>query len=101
MKNRAAFILILIGSLLFPTWTKASPNPMKPTDLTALSFYDQINLLWTDNAPDEEGFIVERRSGIDPFKEIASLSKDTSFYLDMKLAPRKTYYYRVKAFHSL
>jgi len=101
LNNRVVFILILIGSLLLPTWAKASPNPMKPTDLTALSFYDQINLLWTDNAPDEEGFIVERRSGIDPFKEIASLSRDTTFYLDMKLAPRKTYYYRVKAFHSL
>lgn len=101
MKKRVACLIFFVIFSLITTLVKASPNPIKPTDLVALAFYDQINLLWTDNAPDEEGFIVERRSGIDPFKEIASLSRDTTFYLDMRLAPRKTYYYRVKAFHSV
>lgn len=101
MKTKKWVLTIGIAVLCFTNSVLAAPNPMKPTDLVALAFYDQINLLWTDNAPDEEGFIVERKTGIDPYTEIATLGKDTTFFLDTKLTPRKTYYYRVKAFHSV
>lgn len=101
MKIKKWVLTIGIAVLCFTNSVLAAPNPMKPTDLVALAFYDQINLLWTDNAPDEEGFIVERKTGIDPYTEIATLGKDTTFFLDTKLTPRKTYYYRVKAFHSV
>ena len=101
MKIKSIFIYIVIGFVSILNIVLAAPNPMKPTDLVALAFYDQINLLWTDNAPDEEGFIVERKSGIDPFSAIATLGRDTTFFLDTKLASRKTYYYRVKAFHAV
>jgi len=101
LKTKKWVLTIGIAVLCFTNSVLAAPNPMKPTDLVALAFYDQINLLWTDNAPDEEGFIVERKTGIDPYTEIATLGKDTTFFLDTKLTPRKTYYYRVKAFHSV
>jgi len=101
LKIKKWVLTIGIAVLCFTNSVLAAPNPMKPTDLVALAFYDQINLLWTDNAPDEEGFIVERKTGIDPYTEIATLGKDTTFFLDTKLTPRKTYYYRVKAFHSV
>ncbi len=101
MKIKSVFIYLVIGFVSIANLVLAAPNPIKPTDLVALAFYDQINLLWTDNAPDEEGFIVERKSGIDPYSAIAILGRDTTFFLDTKLAPRRTYYYRVKAYHAV
>ena len=78
----------------------SAAKPMKPSELTASAMYNQINLLWTDNSPDEEGFILERKTGVDRYEEVARIGQDSEFYLDTGLKERMTYYYRIKAFNS-
>jgi titin len=69
-----------------------------PTDLAAFAMYNQINLSWVDNSNGEEGYSIERKQGLDDFNEIAKVSPNTEFYLDINLKTYTTYYYRVRAF---
>jgi len=82
------------GSVLF----LAPPSP-PPTGLTATLNVCSATLEWVDNSPNETGFKIERRSGILPYAEIASVGQDTTFYLDSGLDPLTTYYYRVRAYN--
>jgi hypothetical protein len=58
----------------------------------------QIDLVWTDNATGEVGYIVERSLDGLTFIEIASLPAGSTAYSDTGLAPSSTYYYQVRAF---
>ncbi|MCX7920966.1 MAG: S-layer homology domain-containing protein [Clostridia bacterium] len=77
--------------------------PLKsPTDvqLTVLST-SQVKLNWTDNSSSESGFKVERKTGLDgEWKEIASLSANTTEYIDKGLTANTEYYYRIKVFDN-
>ncbi|RIK08766.1 MAG: hypothetical protein DCC49_08400 [Acidobacteria bacterium] len=78
--------------------TFPSVPPAAPSDLTALAVTGiQIDLSWSDNSIGETGFKVERRSGVDPFSEVAALTPDVTAYADTELAPLTTYWYRTKA----
>jgi titin len=79
----------------------SAAKPQKPSDLIASAMYNQINLLWTDNSPDEDGFVLERKTGVERYEEVARISKDTEFYLDTGLKERMTYYYRIKATNAV
>ena len=77
----------------------AIPTVNAPTALnaTAISF-SQINLEWTDNADNEENYIIERSLFSNTgFAEIANLPANITIYQDMGLSPNTTYYYKVKA----
>lgn len=99
MKKLVALISIFF--LFSASLVYSVAKPVKPTDLIASAMYNQINLLWTDNSPDEEGFILERKTGVDRYEEVARISQDSEFYLDTGLKERMTYYYRIKAFNSV
>ena len=72
--------------------------PASPTGLTASAVSSsQINLAWTDNANDEEGFDIERSNDGASFTFHATVAADTSVYADTDLAAFTTYYYRVYA----
>ncbi|MBI5664244.1 MAG: S8 family serine peptidase [Nitrospirae bacterium] len=75
-------------------------SPKIPSALSAaVVSASQINLSWTDNADDETGFIVERRTGADgAFTEIASVGADMTVYPDSGLSQGTTYSYRVRVF---
>jgi len=60
-------------------------------------WYD-INLTWTDNSDDEEGFIIYRNSG-NVFWEIDRVGPNTTEYWDYEL-PRGYYYYYIRAFNQ-
>ena len=74
--------------------------PIAPSNLVATTVSSsQINLNWTDNAIDEDGFDVERSTDGANFASLVSLPADTTSYSDTGLQPATTYYYRTRAFN--
>ena len=81
--------------------TTASP-PAAPTNLAATAATNavQIDLTWTDNSSNEDGFIIERSpNGTDSWTQIAAPAADATSFSDTSagLAMNTTYYYRVRA----
>jgi fibronectin type 3 domain-containing protein/predicted esterase len=78
------------------------PNiPLVPTNLSAeVKSVLKINLSWTDNATNEDGFILEKSSYIDSgYVQLAILPANTTTYTDGGVEGA-TYYYRWKAFNE-
>jgi len=70
-----------------------------PSDLTATAINEtQIDLSWTDNSPNEDGFSIERSTDGVIFAEIDTVGTDVTTYSDTGLTRGTTYYYRVRAF---
>lgn len=67
-----------------------------PTRLTATADGLSMGLIWTDNAADESGFTVERKSTGTSFTAIAKLGENSTSYKDSGLDVNTTYTYRVK-----
>jgi hypothetical protein len=73
-----------------------------------VSFVDQphanaasFQLTWADNSTNEDGFIIERKTGTSGiFARIASVGANVTVYTDSSLADAMTYCYRVNAFNS-
>ncbi len=80
---------------------RLGPGPNAPTSLTATAVGGtQINLAWTDNASNENGFKVERSSDNVNFAEVASLAANVVTYTNTGLTSGITYYYRVRAYQT-
>jgi hypothetical protein len=79
------------------------PNaPLAPVNLAAtVASASQINLNWADNANNETGYRVERKTGQGgSWSVIATLAADSNAYNNTGLSPATTYYYRVLAFND-
>jgi hypothetical protein len=84
------------------------PYPLAPLHMKVTgSTPNSISLSWTDQATDETGYIIERQSFQGgPWAEIARLisanpaATGTLTYTDTKIAPGRTYNYRVAAFNA-
>jgi titin len=61
----------------------------------------QINLTWTDNASNEDGFEIERSLDGTNFTAIATNAANLTTYSDTGLSPSTTFYYRVRAFNAV
>jgi hypothetical protein len=82
---------------------EAPATPAAPTNLVAtVVSRSQINLAWTDNAINEDGFRVERCRGATctGFAVIATLGPDLTTLANTGLASNTTYRYRVVAFNA-
>ncbi|MES2574762.1 MAG: GDSL-type esterase/lipase family protein [Bacteroidota bacterium] len=55
---------------------------------------------WTDNATNEDNYVVERSVNGTTFATIATIGANTTSYNDSGLTPNTKYYYRVKATNS-
>ena len=73
--------------------------PAAPSNLAAVAASSsQINLDWTDNADNEDGFILERKTGVaGTWAEIATVGANVASSPDLGLTASTTYYYRVRA----
>ncbi len=100
MKNMLCLFLslVMIASFLGLSEDQKPPDP--PGDLFAVAVYDQINLSWRDYSDNEKGFAIERRTHREDFKEVARISPDTEYYLDVQLQHHTVYSYRVYAFND-
>ncbi|TAE10728.1 MAG: T9SS C-terminal target domain-containing protein, partial [Bacteroidetes bacterium] len=79
----------------------ASPTNLQATVPTT-DIYDKINLTWTDNSNDEEGFRLERKSVYSGnlFEEIDILPANTTTYTDTELLPNVKYTYRIRSYND-
>jgi uncharacterized membrane protein len=75
-----------------------STAPAAPSGLAASAGARAINLTWQDNSADENGFVVERRSGGSAFAQIATTATNATAYSDTTAASGIAYDYRVEAF---
>lgn len=86
------------------TATVSTQTPAAPTALVATTTSDtRIELSWTDNSTNENGFAVERCAGpgCTEFSNIATLGPNgtgTGSYVDENAVPETAYRYRVRAF---
>jgi hypothetical protein len=61
----------------------------------------EIDLSWTDNSTDENGFAIERKIEGGSFSQIATVLANTTTYADQSIAKSSNYIYRVTAFNSV
>ena len=75
-------------------------NP--PTALNAVTIStSQIDLSWTDNSSNEDGFKIERKIGdFGTYSQIATVGPDITSYNSDGLAADTKYYYKVKSYNS-
>src|SRR5262245_30899224 len=61
----------------------------------------QLTLTWVDNAVDENGFRVERRtSPSGSYGLVGTVPSNVATYLDATVTPGQAYCYRVQAYNS-
>ncbi|MGD0649781.1 MAG: fibronectin type III domain-containing protein [Verrucomicrobiia bacterium] len=76
--------------------------PAAPSNLTAVTA-NQINLSWTDNAYNEDGFKIERApdnaGSPGAWALVATVAANVTNYNDTGLSPGTTYWYRVRAYN--
>jgi transcriptional regulator CtsR len=90
------------GDSAFSTEASATTLPMTPAAPSALATTAQatnaIRLAWTDNANNENGFAVERKTGAGgTYAQVASVAANATTYTNTGLAANTQYYYRVRA----
>ncbi|MCZ6875645.1 MAG: IPT/TIG domain-containing protein [bacterium] len=72
------------------------PSGLAATAVSAL----QIDLGWTDNSGDEDGFIIEQSLDGASFNQVASLGANIVNWFDTGLSADTIYHYRVAAFNG-
>jgi PKD repeat protein len=80
-----------------------APVPAAPSSLTATATSSsQVNLAWTDNASNEDGFKIERCSGTNcsNFTQVATVSANVRSYSNTGLSKNTVYTYRVRSYNS-
>lgn len=98
----AAIIVKASGDILIPPGGIKLPKaPAAPSDLTETFVNDVPNLTWKDNAGNETGFKIERKTEGGVYAEIATVGANTTTYADSSgLSPNIRYYYRVMAYNA-
>lgn len=77
------------------------PVPTVPSNLAAqLISGTEVELTWTDNSTNEDGFKIDRKQGSGQWSTIASVNSDITLYNDNGLTVNETYTYRVFSFNK-
>jgi titin len=80
--------------------------PAAPGSLAAnAADHQRINLTWSDNSSDEDGFTIQRKLGpsgsVDPFVDVMTAASNATDFGDTGLEAETDYCYRVFAFNTL
>ena len=77
------------------------PPPAAPSNLTAAAISSsRIDLSWTDNSNDEDGFKIYRSTDNINFTFYATIAANVTTRSNTSLSSSTTYYYRVLAYNS-
>ncbi len=89
-------------AISFTVTDQAPSPPAAPSGLSATAASSsQINLSWTDNASDETGFKIERKTGSGgTWSQVATVGSNAVSYQNTGLSASTTYYYRVRAYNG-
>jgi M6 family metalloprotease-like protein len=72
--------------------------PAAPTLQSATAVaYNQVNLVWTDNASDETAYEVQRATGGGSYSTVATLGANVVSYSDASVSASTAYNYKVRA----
>ena len=75
--------------------------PAAPANLTGSALAKGgISLSWTDRASNEQGFLIERKTGTAAYQLLANVAANTTKFTDATTAARTTYTYRVSAINA-
>lgn len=81
--------------------TPMSIGPVAPSNLTASAISSsQIDLAWTDNASDETGYKIERKTAGGTYAEIAQVGANVTSYQNTGLTAGTEYFYRVRGYNG-
>jgi hypothetical protein len=87
-----------LGGTIIPTGVSA---PAAPSNLTAsAASTSQINLSWTDNSNNEDGFKIERLNSDGTWSQVATVGANVTTWSDTGLTAGTTYTYRVRAYNA-
>ncbi len=90
---------VYLDAVTFTGCVAPPSPPAAPTNLSASASNTTINLAWTDNASNELGYKVERKTD-GTFTEVAVIGPNAQSYADFGLAAQTTYTYRVRAYNA-
>jgi hypothetical protein len=106
-------VMLATNNASFPASTAVGPAesersggttvtvPAAPSNLSASSSAtNQINLSWSDNADNETGFRLERKTGTGSFALVTTLGSNVTSYSNSGLASGTAYTYRIAATNS-
>ncbi|MDI6788226.1 MAG: fibronectin type III domain-containing protein, partial [Planctomycetota bacterium] len=78
--------------------TLAPPPPNAPSGLNAtVNTISSTNLIWVDNSGDETSFKIECSTDGLTYSQVATVTANTTSYINTGLSLGITYYYRVKS----
>ena len=84
-----------------PTRANASAVPVAPSNLTAKPVSNsRIDLAWIDNATNEIGFAIERKTSGGAYAEVAVLGVNVNRFSDSNLSANTVYFYRLRAYNA-
>ncbi|GEM_PF-5250572 len=70
-----------------------------PSNVVALVNGTTVNLSWRDNSTTEQGFKIERKTGVSgTWAQITTVGANVTSYANTSLTTNQTYYYRVLAY---
>lgn len=102
--NGSGQIYIELPPRSWSVWVQGNPVvPLAPSTLRVTSAAsNRISLSWTDNSPNETGFILERKDGrTGSWVQIATPALDNTSHTDNgTFAQGMEYFYRIKAINS-
>jgi tartrate-resistant acid phosphatase type 5 len=101
-ESRLTFSFFSADSELIDFYEIINPLPATPSDLVAAINSNpwSVELNWTDNSINENGFIIERDNpGASIFEVVDTVSQNVTTYPDTAVTVA-TYTYRVKAFNE-
>jgi fibronectin type 3 domain-containing protein len=77
--------------------TSTAVAPTAPSNLVASANTSDIGLNWNDNSDNEDGFIIERKSGNGSFGAVFTTATNATSWTDTNVVAGTTYTYRVIA----
>jgi outer membrane protein assembly factor BamB len=97
------YVIVLVASIVLMSSCVIQipfpPEPPSNLEAEALSS-TEIKLTWTDNSTNEEGFEIERKTGVEEWNLIKTVEADIREYRDSELSTSTTYYYRIRSYNT-